>query len=188
MNQQERTSSRNSPNLDLPILTLPGQRCSIACSLPSHSRGYSHAIDEFIHWYCSEPRLVLQQDSCDSVPHPPRVSPASTRHDQPQTSLPCGDSHTRPAESGRLNPELAAGIRRVKKVQKTRYPAWQWLTAEEARALWQLPSAETLKGKRDRAILATLLGCRLRRWELGRARLRTSTASRGALGDRQPGR
>ena len=65
-----------------------------------------------------------------------------------------------------MNPELAAGIRRVKRFKKTRYPAWQWLTAEEARALWQLPSAETLKGKRDRAILATLLGCRLRRWEL----------------------
>jgi site-specific recombinase XerD len=41
-----------------------------------------------------------------------------------------------------------------------------WLTAEEARTLWQLPNAETLKGKRDRAVLATLLGCGLRRREL----------------------
>jgi site-specific recombinase XerD len=36
----------------------------------------------------------------------------------------------------------------------------------EARSLWQLPDAETLKGKRDRAILATLLGCGLRRGKL----------------------
>jgi site-specific recombinase XerD len=41
-----------------------------------------------------------------------------------------------------------------------------WLTAEEARRLWQSPAADTLKGKRDRAILAVLLGCGLRRREL----------------------
>jgi site-specific recombinase XerD len=41
-----------------------------------------------------------------------------------------------------------------------------WLTAEEARLLWQLPNTDTLKGKRDRAILAVLLGCGLRRREL----------------------
>jgi len=32
--------------------------------------------------------------------------------------------------------------------------------------LWQLPDSETLKGKRDRAMLAVLLGCGLRRGEL----------------------
>ena len=41
-----------------------------------------------------------------------------------------------------------------------------WLTAEEARRLWQAPDANTLKCKRDRAILAVLLGCGLRRREL----------------------
>ena len=41
-----------------------------------------------------------------------------------------------------------------------------WLTVEEARALWQLPSVHTVKGRRDRAILAVLLGCGLRRREL----------------------
>jgi len=41
-----------------------------------------------------------------------------------------------------------------------------WLSANEARALWQSPNIETLKGKRDRAIIAVLLGCGLRRREL----------------------
>lgn len=41
-----------------------------------------------------------------------------------------------------------------------------WLTANEARSLWQMPDLRTLKGKRDRAILAVLLGCGLRRAEL----------------------
>jgi len=41
-----------------------------------------------------------------------------------------------------------------------------WLTATEARTLGQFPDAQTLKGKRDRALLAILLGCGLRRREL----------------------
>lgn len=41
-----------------------------------------------------------------------------------------------------------------------------WLTAEEARGLWQSPGTGTLKGKRDTALLAILLGCGLRRREL----------------------
>ena len=57
------------------------------------------------------------------------------------------------AESGLLSPELAAGIRRVKGSKKLGVRLGNWLTAEKARALWQLPSAETIKGKRDRAIL-----------------------------------
>jgi site-specific recombinase XerD len=40
-----------------------------------------------------------------------------------------------------------------------------WLTANEARTLWQLPNPAFLKGKRDRALMATLLGCGLRRRE-----------------------
>ena len=40
------------------------------------------------------------------------------------------------------------------------------MTAEEARRLWQSPEIDTLKGKRDRALLAVLLGCGLRRGEL----------------------
>ncbi len=40
-----------------------------------------------------------------------------------------------------------------------------WLTVEQSRALWQAPDSKKLKGKRDRALLALLLGCGLRRHE-----------------------
>jgi hypothetical protein len=70
------------------------------------------------------------------------------------------------ADAGLLSPELAAGIRRVKGAKKLGVRLGNWLTAEEARRFWQAPASNTLKGKRDRAILAVLLGCGLRRREL----------------------
>ena len=65
-----------------------------------------------------------------------------------------------------LTPELAAGIRRVKGAKRLGVRLGNCLTVDEARLLWQLPNTDTLKGKRDRAILAVLLGCGLRRREL----------------------
>ena len=62
--------------------------------------------------------------------------------------------------------ELAAGIRRVKGVKKLGVRLGNWLTAEGALQFWQAPDATTLKGKRDRAILAVLLGCGPRKREL----------------------
>jgi len=70
------------------------------------------------------------------------------------------------ADAGLLSPELAAGIRRVKGVKKLGIGLGNWLSASEARALWQSPNRETLKGKRDRAMIAVLLGCGVRRREL----------------------
>ena len=69
------------------------------------------------------------------------------------------------ADCGLLSPDLAAGIRRLKGVKKLGVRLGNWLTAEQASTLWQTPSGETLKGKRDRALLAVLLACGLRRHE-----------------------
>lgn len=50
--------------------------------------------------------------------------------------------------------KLAAGVRRVKGVKKLGVRLGNRLKAEEARRFLQSPRADTLKGKRDRAILA----------------------------------
>ena len=50
-------------------------------------------------------------------------------------------------------------------------PRGNWLLANQARALWQVPDKKTLRGKRDRAILSLLLACGLRRGELARLEL-----------------
>jgi integrase len=71
------------------------------------------------------------------------------------------------ADAGLLSPELAAGIRRVKGAKRLGKRVGNWLTVDQARSLVQCHSnAEpTLRGKRDGAIIALLLGCGLRRTE-----------------------
>jgi hypothetical protein len=60
----------------------------------------------------------------------------------------------------RLSPELAAGIRRVKGAKRLGTRVGNWLTLERARMLIQEADApDDLRSKRDRAILALLLGC-----------------------------
>ena len=51
------------------------------------------------------------------------------------------------ADSGLLSPELAAGIRRIRGVRKLGVQLGNWLTTDQARALWRLPGSATLKGK-----------------------------------------
>jgi site-specific recombinase XerD len=70
------------------------------------------------------------------------------------------------AECGLLGADLAAGIRRVKGVKKLGVRLGNWLTAEQGHALWLAPDNERMKGKRDRALLALLLACGLRRHEV----------------------
>jgi hypothetical protein len=66
-------------------------------------------------------------------------------------------------DNGLLAPELAAGISRVKSVKSIGVRTGNWLSLWQAQALLSAPDAATLKGKSDRAILAVLLGCGLRR-------------------------
>jgi site-specific recombinase XerD len=157
----------NRPKAKLGLPDLDHSRSAVLESLrsPESKRGYRHALDEFIEWYCSEPRLSFNKTVVTRY----RIH-LENRH------LAAGTVNGRlaavrrlayeAADAGLLSPELAAGIRRVKGVKKLGVRLGNWLTAQEGRRLWQAPDPETLKGKRDRAILAVLLGCGLRRREL----------------------
>ena len=158
-------SKRPKTKLGLP--DLDQSKSAVLDSLGSREskRGYRHSIDEFIQWYCSEPRLSFNKVVVNRY----RIF-LENRH------LAAGTINGRlaavrrlayeAADAGLLSPELAAGIQRVKGAKKLGVRLGNWLTAEEARRFWQSPAPSTLKGKRDRAILAVLLGCGLRRREL----------------------
>ena len=70
------------------------------------------------------------------------------------------------ADCGLLSADLAAGIRRVKGAKRLGVPVGNWLTAEQGKRLLRTVDCSSLRGKRDYATLAILLGCGLRRAEL----------------------
>ena len=132
---------------------------------PDAQRGYRHAIDEFVDWYCSEPRLALNRTVVLRY-----RSHLESRQLAPGTiNLRLGAVRRlayEAADCGLLSADLAAGIRRVKGVKKLGVRLGNWLTEEQGHALWQAPDHQRLKGKRDRALLALLLACGLRRHEV----------------------
>ena len=70
------------------------------------------------------------------------------------------------ADNGLLPLELAAGIARVKGVNSRGMRTGHWLTRSQVEEILAIPDSRTNKGKRDRAVLALLVGCGLRRTEL----------------------
>src|SRR5437867_10968928 len=157
---------RRSTRSVLRLLDLEHSKTAVLNSLTSQDaqRGYRHAINEFVHWYCSEPRLAFN-----------RIVVLRYRSHLESRQLAPGTVNLRlgavrrlayeAADCGLLSADLAAGIRRVKGVKKLGVRLGNWLTVEQGQALWKAPDRERLKGKRDRALLALLLACGLRRHE-----------------------
>jgi hypothetical protein len=81
------------------------------------------------------------------------------------------------ADNRLLAPELADGISRVKSTKTQGIRTGNGLSQRQAQALLSAPDITTLRGLRDRAILAVLLGCGLRRSEV--ATLTFSISSSG---------
>ena len=174
----KKTRHRKHAKTVLRLADLEHAKSAVLNSLasPESRRSYEFAIQNFVEWYCSEPRLALN-----------RIVVTRYRMQLEQLHLAPSTINQRLAavrrlayeasDAGLLSPELAAGIRRVKGVKQLGVRLGNWLTAEEGRALVNAPTPESLRGKRDRAILAVLLGCGLRRSEL--VHLRSSTYSAG---------
>jgi site-specific recombinase XerD len=156
----------SSPKQSLNLPDLDHARSAVLNSLPSKEsrRGYQHAIDEFIAWYCSEPRLSFNKAVVTRYRmhlESRRLAPGTINGRLAAVRRLAYEA----ADSGLLSPDLAAGIRRVKGPKNLGVRLGNWLTVDQARGLWQMPDPNTLKGKRDRALLCVLLGCGLRRRE-----------------------
>ena len=167
--------SRRKRTTTKSVLRLPDlehAKAAVLNSLTSMDaqRGYRHAIDEFVDWYCSAPRLALNRIAvlrCRSHLESRQLAPDTV-------NLRLGAVRRLAYEAADcvlLSADLAAGIRRVKSVKKLGERVGNWLTAEQGQALWQAPDHQRLKGKHDRALLALLLACGLRRHEAVALRL-----------------
>src|SRR5712691_6039166 len=63
MRRKRRKRRFGKPKARLGLPDLDQSKAAVIGSLrsPESQRGYGHAIDEFIEWYCSEPRLSFNR-------------------------------------------------------------------------------------------------------------------------------
>ena len=134
-------------------------------SSPITKRVYNMALDEFMGWFQQAPRPGFTKATVSAW----RVSLEARGLGSSSIIIRMSAIRklaTEAADNGLLAPELAEGIRRVKGVKMTGVRTGNWLSLPQAQALLSAPDPATLRGLRDRAILAVLLGCGLRRSEV----------------------
>src|SRR2546422_4165832 len=126
---KQKPSSRRRRNSAKSILRSPDlehAKSSVLNSLSSSDakRGYRHAIEEFVDWYCSEPRLAFNRTVVLRY-----RSHLESRQLAPGTvNLRLGAVRRlayEAADCGLLSADLAAGIRRVKGVKKMWRAPWE---------------------------------------------------------------
>jgi hypothetical protein len=131
--------NRKKPGTVLRLPDLEHAKSAVLNSLTRvEAQRYSHAIDEFVDWYCSEPRLALN-----------RIVVLRYRNHLESRQLAAGTINLRlgavrrlayeAADYGLFSADLAAGIRRVHGVRKLGVCLGNWLTADQGKTLWQAP-------------------------------------------------
>lgn len=135
-------------------------------SSPITKRVYSRGLDDFFAWYGQEVRpggfskatVMTWRVALEAR----GLGPVSINQRLTAVRKLAGEA----ADNGLLAPEMAFGIARIKGVASKGIRTGNWLTVQQAQALLNVPDATTSKGLRDRAVLAVLLGCGLRRSEV----------------------
>src|SRR3984893_2870880 len=134
-------------------------------SSPITKRVYNLGLDEFFEWFGQEAgpgftkptvsawRVSLEARGLGSISINVRITAVRKLA-------------VEAADNGLLAPELAAGITRIKGVKSKGVRVGNWLSIRQAQTLLNTPDVSTKKGLRDRAMLAVLLGCGLRRSEV----------------------
>jgi site-specific recombinase XerD len=135
-------------------------------TLPSeHSRrAYERALVDFFHWHRSvgQPQLskaVVQRYAAGLREAGMAASSVNQRLSAIRKLV------AEAADNGALDPQVANGIRSVKGARQEGRRTGNWLTREEAQVWLGAPDVRTMRGRRDRVVLAILIGCGLRRSE-----------------------
>ena len=132
---------------------------------PASRRVYEYAIDQFIAWYCSEPRLAFNRIVVVRYRMYLESRHLAANTINQQLAAVRRLAHEA-ADAGLLSPELAAGISRVKGVKQLGFRSGNWLSAEQSSEVLKHACGESMRAKRDYAMLAMLFGCGFRRSEL----------------------
>ncbi len=134
-------------------------------------RAYERALKDFLSWHESNGRIPLSK----AVVHRyiaelkgNGLTPATIN----QRLAAIRKLVTEAADNGGLDQQTASVIRSIKGVRQEGRRAGNWLTKDQAQELLNSTNTRSLKGVRDRAILAMLIGCGLRRNEAAQLEFR----------------
>lgn len=131
-------------------------------------RAYAHALDSFFDWWNeqhSNGRPTLNKATVQNYKamlQARGLAPSSINQHLSAIRKLAAEA----ADNGYLDATIASGISKVKGEKQAGVRAGNWLTKEQAQALLNAPHLSTLKGLRDRAILAVMIGAGLRRSEV----------------------
>jgi len=130
-----------------------------------HSRrAYGKALADFLQWHSSQGRPALSKALVQAY----KVKLEADKLAPSTINLRLAAIRKLAAEASDnalLDPILASGVKAVKGVKTAGVRAGNWLTKEQAQRLLNTPDVATVKGLRDRAVLAVLIGCGLQRSE-----------------------
>ena len=131
-----------------------------------HSRrAYDKALTDFLRWYTEQGRpglskAIVQQYRAELLAT--GLAPRSVNQRLSAIRKLAAEA----ADNGMLDAQLAGGIAKVKGVSASGVRTGNWLTLGQAQQLIDAPDTATLKGLRDRALLAVMIGGGLRRSEV----------------------
>lgn len=126
---------------------------------------YAKALDDFLAWYQSTGKRGLTKAVvAEYKAHLQSKGYAPATINQKLSAI--RKLAAEAADNGLMDVQLANGVKVLKGVKTTGVRTGNWLTRDQAQKLLQTPDITTLKGLRDRAILAVMLGAGLRRSEV----------------------
>jgi site-specific recombinase XerD len=131
---------------------------------PHSRRAYERHLREFIAWHQSTGQTALSKATVQRYAAELREAGLSAATINQRLSA-IRRLAQEASDNGALDPQIANGIKAIKGIRHEGTRTGNWLAKQEAQQLLDAPDASTLKGLRDRAILAVLLGCGLRRAE-----------------------
>jgi site-specific recombinase XerD len=131
----------------------------------AHSRrAYERHLREFIRWYSESGETTINKAAVQRYVAQLRERGMSAASVNQKLSA-IRKLAEEAADNGALDSQIANGIKAVKGIRHEGTRTGNWLTRHEAQKLLKVPDTDKLKGLRDRAILAVLIGCGLRRSE-----------------------
>ncbi len=128
-------------------------------------RAYGRALKDYMEWHIATRQPELSKATVQAhIAHLKAIGVTDSSINQRMAAI--RKLAYEAADNGLITESTAQAIGRVKNIKRQGKKLGNWLTQAQASIMLNTPDTTTLKGLRDRAILAVMLGAGLRREEV----------------------